>query len=260
MSELLWIVVTIVVVLVSIPLLAIFAISYLRAIGPHSKTMAKAQAQLDKKTGANSGVPQDVAKEKKEKIDKFKWIKSNITTVLVVIVGAVLVYWGFQNTHVRPADVGSWGFDKWLPLLILWGIIAALIVLNAESGTAKTLQLVLAGVMVALLVVFPLWHWIEKPSAGTSHATRSEVPLASSPQSTWPKLVIPAGGRSELIPVPQGMHVTMVGGNKFRLHTVYQDGSECAFGDSCPISPQKGVYAKNEATDTNIVSYAYVQD
>ncbi|MDP1707200.1 MAG: hypothetical protein Q8L30_01460 [bacterium] len=109
-----------------------------------------------------------------------------------------------------------------------------------------------------------MYHKASAPSV-PERATRSgpsepAIPLASMPQSEWPKLVIPAPGRSKLIPVPQGMHVKMVGGNKFRLYTVYQDGRECAFGDSCPISPQKGVYAKNEAEETIIVSYAYVQD
>lgn len=98
----------------------------------------------------------------------------------------------------------------------------------------------------------------EKPEKAT-HIVRSEIPLASSPQSSWPKLVMSAGGRTELIPVPPQMHIVM-NGNDFRVHNVYQDGHECAFGESCVAGPLKGNYATNEAKGTNIISYAFAPD
>ncbi|MCR4276083.1 MAG: hypothetical protein NUV90_01730 [Candidatus Parcubacteria bacterium] len=170
--------------------------------------------------------------------------------------GAVALYWGF-NTQMRPADVGSWSYDKWIPLLIIWGIGAALIALNAKEKTAVTLQKVLTWVMLALLIALPVWFWIVTPSTNPQQATRSEVPLASSPQSSWPKLVIPANGKSERIPVPPGMRIVMAG-NKFLLHNVYRNGNECSFNQSCPdVGAVAGNYATNEAQETNIVAYAF---
>lgn len=191
-----------------------------------------------------------------------RWYSEYGLSIVVVVVGAALVYWGFQNTQIRPTDAGRLGWTYWLPLLIIWGVLAALVALNSKTlgAAAGVLQWVFAGVMVALLVILPLWHWVESPSVGASQVARSEIPLASSPQSSWPKLVIPAGGRSERIPVPQSMHVVM-GGENFRFHCVYRDGHEESFGkggSSCSDGNMPYVYATNEnSKDVNIVSYAY---
>src|SRR3989344_3759057 len=132
-SPLLW---TIVGMIISIPLLVVLALSYIRTVSPNSRArkMAAEQSQLDKKSGTTGGAPSAPADESDK---RSKWFKSNLWSILVVIVGAVLVYWGF-NTQARPADVGSWNQDHWLPLLIIWGILAALIALNATGTTAKT--------------------------------------------------------------------------------------------------------------------------
>ena len=57
------------------------------------------------------------------------------------------------------------------------------------------------------------------------------------------------------------MHVVMLGNEdrlRFRLHNVYQDGRECAYGDACTNGPLAGVYATNESKEeTNVVSYAF---
>lgn len=84
------------------------------------------------------------------------------------------------------------------------------------------------------------------------------IPLASSPQSSWPKLVLAADGRSENIPIPPGMRIVM-SGNGFVLHTMYTDGHECSFEESgvCPVGAYTGSYAKNKVSETNIVAYAF---
>lgn len=244
---------------ISLLLLTIFAVSYLRAVRPHSRKMAKEQAELDRKTGTASETR--VASTATGGEGRFERLTPYWPSILIVIVGVVAVYWGFQNTQIRPTDAGSWSWAHWLPLLIIWSTISVLIVFNKKAlGEAATmLQTVLAIAMVGALVVLPLVHAIWDESSSSQQVTRSEVPLASSPQSEWQKLVIPAGGRSELIRRPAGMKVRMAGDN-FLLHMVYWDGKECSFRQMpCPESPI-GVYAKNEAMETNIVSYAFVPD
>ncbi len=86
--------------------------------------------------------------------------------------------------------------------------------------------------------------------------TSSAIPLASSPQSEWPKLTIPPNGKSPMIPAVPGMRI-MMAGNNFRNYTVYRDGSECAYhGTVCP-NQSIGAYAKDESGVANIIVYAY---
>ncbi len=258
MNALLWFFATIL-------LLFVFSILAVRLARPHSRKMAKEQTHLDKKTGTGSGAYTATASGTSAttppgRTGEERWYAKYLWSIVLVIVGVGLVYWGF-NTQIRPADAGSWSWNHWLPLLILWGIVSALIALNAKSlgAAAKVLQGVLMGVMFLLFIGFPALVWIkgdEKPSP--QHATRSEVPLASSPQSTWPKLVIPASGESEQVVVPPSMRTRMIG-DQFRLRIVYQDGTECILpSPNCPAKPQRAVYAVNDSKEKNIVSYAFL--
>jgi len=95
-----------------------------------------------------------------------------------------------------------------------------------------------------------------------------EIPLASSPQSSWPTLAIPAKGKLELIPhlysqYPAarvaGMRVKVTGSkDSFRLHIVYADGNECVIPDeACASDGLVGMYVTNELSEINLISYAF---
>ncbi len=136
--------------------------------------------------------------------------KSVITTLLV-IAGAVLVYWGF-NTQVRPADMGSWGREHWFPILILWGVLAALIALNAEKTVAKTLQKLVAAVMLMLSVGIPAGFWVRDAFLPqiicrdvSAHETRS-----CNLNTAWSTWIKAAEG-----PSVDGMQVCVTPGGKF---------------------------------------------
>lgn len=90
-------------------------------------------------------------------------------------------------------------------------------------------------------------------------ATQTNIPLASAPVTEWPKLTIPAGGRSERIQLPLGMHHITVIGNNYLLYSVYQDGHECwSFGqETCPDGAVTEYFVTNEVSEMNIVSYAF---
>jgi hypothetical protein len=90
-------------------------------------------------------------------------------------------------------------------------------------GTAGLILLVLAAIAVIL------WWNTDSPKMSAQAA----VPLASSSQALWPKLAIPPRAKSELVPVPTGMHIVMAG-YQFRNHTVYADGTDCAYHGTCP--------------------------
>lgn len=235
------------------PLLLLFFFAAIVLLVKYPTRAKKVFAGVGQAMRASGGTPAGTQPD----VDEQGWFRKKLWSILLVIGGAVALYWGF-NTQMRPVDVGNWSYGKWLPLLIFWGFGAALIALNAKEKTAVTLQKVLMWVMLALLIALPLWSWIATPSDSTSQqAAHSEIPLASSPQSSWPKLAIPANGKSERIPVPPGMRIVMAG-NKFLLHNVYRDGNECSFNQSCPdIGAVAGNYATNEAQETNIVAYAF---
>jgi len=84
---------------------------------------------------------------------------------------------------------------------------------------------------------------------------RSEIPLASAPLSSWPKLVIPANGKSGRISVPPEMHVITTDEVGSRLHNVYQDGSECV--EACTDGPLAGVYITNDSGKEITISYSF---
>lgn len=180
----------------------------------------------------------------------------NISMILFCV--ALLLFWWFYSSSWKSpglAEVVEWKNAYWLPILVGLAIVYAL------AGYATTVTEVARAIVLAvafmLFIGFPVWVWVTGPST-TPRATRVEVPLASSPQSSWSKLAIPALGRSEQIPVPPGMKAVMAG-NRFVLHTVYVDGRDCSFKESgiCPPGAYAGIYAVNEAEETNTVSYAF---
>jgi hypothetical protein len=245
---------TMAILVVILPTAMLASMFLLKGNSAHSERIAREQEQLDRKNGVapRTRTVSTNADENK----RFDWIKSKLgLNLLFVISGAIALYWGF-NTQMRPADVGNWSYEKWLPLLIIWAIGATLIALNAKEKTAATLQTVLTGVMLILLIALPLWSWMVTPSASPQRATHSEVPLASSPQSSWPKWVIPPGGESERNTSPPGMHL-VAAGDHFLLRAVYPDGHKCSFGQSCPNASEIINYATNEAKETNTVHYAF---
>jgi len=249
------IIVVVVEVVSFILLLVIFATSYLRSVKPHSKKMTEELTQLRKK----SAVTTEKTGEKKGDGGIFKYLKLNLWSILIIPAGTWLMYWGFNNHQIRPADVGSWSQNYWFPILICWGTGAVIIKINEKSfGTAaKTLQWILAVMVFIVLIGFPVWSWLAKPNSHSGAC--SEIPLASEPVSAWPKLVMPAGGKSKNVPVPQGMHVVM-NGEDFHFHCVYLNGHDISFGKggSCPSGNMPFVYATNDRVDEqNIVSYAY---
>ncbi len=237
----------------------------LRRQKPHSGEKARAQARINKKRDID--VPQPNGTEK-----NLDWLKGKLHfgtkmswSATIIVVGVILWY-KMPNTEIRFADVSSWSKEHWLQILIVYGASAGLIWLNADEKSAKVLQKVLVGLTATALVVLPMWSWMASPSSMTPSSSHSEIPLrhsdiplASMPQSLWPKLVIPVGGKSEHIPVPPQMRPILFG-EEFRVHCVYRDGHEIAFGkgeNPCPSGDMPFVYATNEARGTNIVLYAY---
>ena len=242
------------IVTVLLSLLAVYVVSK-RLAKPFSGRMADEKEVLGKRMGAGretspSTQPRDADKKGPVRNGGF-W------SIVLTVVGAVVVYWEFQ---IPVAGIRAWSWGHWLPLLTGWGIVSLLISFNSNIfGTReKLLRRALSIAMAMLLVGIPIGGWIMSPSVGApQRAVRSVIPLVSSAQS-WQKLVIPAGGRSERIPVPPGMRIVMVG-NRFLNHTVYQDGSECTFNiqKPCPNGAVVGNYATNETRETNIISYAF---
>ena len=245
----------------------VLVVSYLRTSRPRSRKMTEAQMHLNRKTGIPHGNVASTQAATGEDKKSSWWLKIRLGSdwlgILLGIGGVVVFYEGlYTSTMESPSfsTLGSWSWHRWLPLFLLWGILAALVAIYGK-GWAKTLQKVLVGTMLFLFVGAPIIGSLVgidyRSSLSPQYNLRSDIPLASAPQSSWSKLVIPAGGRSELVPVPPGMYIVMAG-NGFINHTVYRDGHECSFsGTQCPDGAVAGNYATNETQETNIVSYAF---
>ncbi len=234
----------------------------------HSEKMAHEQDQLDRKNGAidknRAGAVDTMAPAMPPLPEKKGWFAKHWLSILIAIVGMVLMIWGF-NIQTQPEDVGSLSRKYWLPLFVIWGVGAALIALNAETlkKSAGVLQWVLFGAVFMLFIGLPVIGWFGGSGEKTkvvAPISQQVVPLASLPESDWPKLVIPAGGKSEIISRPSGMGVKLKG-YQFLDYSVYPDGTECSMqlSGSCPQGSY-GVYVKNQTSRTNVVSYAFVPD
>ncbi len=190
---------------------------------------------------------------------KKGWFAEYWLTILIALVGAGLAFWAF-NAQVQPEDVGSLAWKHWLPFLIIWGVGAALIALNAETlkKAAGVLQAVLAGTMFMFFIVIPLLARVTSPpTAGSqAHTMRNTIPLASSPQETWPSITIGPDGKSDRLPAPPGMRV-VVKGNNFLSHYVYADGNECSFGSNCPANIIALYFTNTSKISPTLVMYAY---
>ncbi len=183
-----------------------------------------------------------------------------LSTVLLILTGVVIFLWKIYTPGLQPAQVGSWSWNHLLWLLVFFGIIIALARINAKAlgGAATTLQVAVAIAIFVLFVGFPLWFWIasfgggHQPPRMTSAPEKPRIPLTS--DAAWPKLVIPAGGRSTLIPVPVGMHAVINEGEG-HPHVVYADGRDC--DENCPSGNLIGFYVSNPTNEEITVFYAF---
>ncbi|OGG93963.1 hypothetical protein A2609_02365 [Candidatus Kaiserbacteria bacterium RIFOXYD1_FULL_47_14] len=188
-----------------------------------------------------------------------------VFTVLFIISGITIFFWKLYTPGLQSSQVGSWSWNRWPWILVLWGIGYGLIAFNAKTlGKATgTLQNILTTVAISLLVLGLFTSQCSGPRtvpATQANTTSTTIPLASAPIAEWPTLTIPAAGKLELIAPPHGMHV-MVYGHNANLHTVYADGHESVIpiesDGSNPDGPVVKEYLTNRVNEINIVSVAY---
>ncbi len=198
---------------------------------------------------------------------KYWWV----ILILIVLAGLGVWWWSTSSsappatpsassapgTGWSPTPSGVWEFTKnyWF-----WTIIGLAFLFFVFGGIAKPWAKAVQGmvsIVAVTLVGAMIVHGIWGESSSSPKISRSEIPLASSPQSEWPKLVIPSGGKSQFVPRPSGMKISMAGKN-FEGFNVFES-SECSFLKTCPEG-SLGAYARNLSEKENIISYAYVPD
>ncbi len=248
----------------------------------HSKKKVRMWAEINKERGTGSLQPNESEKN-------LDWLKGELHfgtkkswSVAIIVVGVILWY-KMSDTKIDLADVSSWSKEYWLQILIVYGIGAGLIWLNADEKSAKVLQKVLAGLTATVLVVLPMWSWISSPSNATPAAQssqRSGIPLANvlprdapdvprawktdgsmTDTSTWPRVQIPPYGNSAHVPGIFDGHVVW-GGSGFTIHCVYTDGHEGIVGDMnrpCNDGNIISSYVRNEGGTVLYASYAYAK-
>lgn len=241
----------------------ILLISFRRK-NPHSDKKAGERARIAKRVKDINHPSTEETKESSNG-EKLEWLKEQFGlgtkkfwTVLLILSGAVLLFYRGFTTEIGVADVGNLSQKYWLQIFIVYGVGAGLIWLNADEKSAKVLQKVLAGGVIALLVVIPWYSWVSSPSSTPHQNSLSKIPMKSDPKEF--RMSLAKNGTSERIPVDPGKTVAMFG-EEFRLHCVYRDGHEVSFrkGETpCPKGDMPWVYVTNEARETNIILYTYV--
>jgi|GEM_PF-3325549 len=234
-------------------LLCIFIvyIILIRAANPHSKKLDIEKTKTNEKSKGNDS-----------DANKSEWFIRNFWTILFFIAGAFVLFFGVFGSLLKTpsfSEVGGLGHAKWIWILILCGILYALIAFNAKTlgKAAKTLQNILATTAITLLVLGLFTSQCSGPrTVPPPPQANTNVSQANTPVSEWKKIVLPPGGKSELIPVPLHMHIVMDGEN-FLLHNVYQDGHERTFGGVRAAGPLVGAYATNKVNEKNTISYSF---
>ncbi len=161
-----------------------------------------------------------------------------------------LLWWLYQS-DLTVTKLSEWVWGRLLFSLVVTGLMAVL--LSCFDRT-KWMWWIPAVILAGLLTV----HWRNLPH---NHAAMpTATPLASSSRASWSKVVIPAGEKSEDIPLPAGMRHIVVAGGKYQLYTVYADGHEChSFGSkTCPGGVVTKYYVVNEMQEMDTVLYAFV--
>lgn len=207
---------------------------------------------------------------KTEKKDQRKWAETLASRVFwnsLVLGGGIFafVWWKFYGTEVSPRDVGSWSWNYWLHALVLWGIAAILVKLNASDGWATALQKTLVGIVFTFLVVLPVWSWwASSPSKAATNGDRVEVPFVQGPKSSWPEPSWPTltlekeGEKKHFSFLPWQRPVFY--GKEIRVHCGYRDGHTVSFGkdeEPCPEGDMVSVDVENLAKGVNTVYYAF---
>ena len=240
-------------------------ITMIRTANPHSRAMMAVQNRINRRAVAAGGVSPSLPAAAPEGDGRLKgalkWAAGSSRNIFVIGIGLTILIGGIISDSPNwqaptLATIVAWSREHWLWILLLAGTGAIFAEMNADAlGRArKAVHRTLLWGLLVLFIGIPIlasFTSTDDPAANTR-----QIPLASSPQSSWPKLTAVAGGKFPHIAVPPKMHVVMIG-NNFRLHNVYQDGHECAFGEPCVDGPLLYVYATNEAKETNIISYAF---
>lgn len=190
--------------------------------------------------------------------DWKEWLEGHrraAASLLIVVAGVTL--WYLIPANIRPSDLGNIGKAHWLQILLLWGVGATLVALNAAEKLAPVLQKTLGAVAIMLLIGFPWWAWVSSPSSTTQVTTSSEEP--------WNLLIVPAYGKSEDILLDPGTTFKIQVRDDthiLRVHCVYRGGHEIEYGKNeaaCPGGDMVSVYMTNSKPRQNRVLWQKVK-
>lgn len=274
-------------IVLAITVCVFVALVILRKKNPHSGKLDRTQIQVSKKINSGGKLSPDAVKTEangKKLLDHAKELGLNAKVFwsLAAIITGIALWYAVPNTEVHPKDIGNWSRNHWLQILIVWGMGATLVWLNADDKSAKTLQKALAGGVIMLLAVFPVWSWIVSPLSTSQNVPRSETTLAKMlPRDTpdlprawnkdgtftdtlkWPRVEVPPEGDSAHVPGILDGHVVWVWNDRgLTIRCVHDDKDRSIgiVGDESKPCHKDGVvesYMHNEGSTAAEASYAY---
>ncbi len=181
--------------------------------------------------------------------------------VFIILVGAMALYWGF-TTDMRPSDVGVLAQKYWLAVIIGWAILATLIAYIDAIQWKSGLQWILGGTALMILFGLPFWTLVPTPSVSSSTmqtTSRPEIPLVSSPRTSWPVMLMLIAEKSRKIGIPPGMRFVLYGAD-IRIYCEYRDKKVSSYliGETpCPDGDMPFFYLENLAPGENVARYAF---
>lgn len=220
------------------------------------------------RTKSGNGTPfvDSSIEKKKGASKKYDWFKKNLWTILFVIAGVIVFFYGISSSWKMPdlASVGKWSWSHWFWILIFCGIAYALIRVNdaKSSKTTETFKTLLIVAIPILFIGCPVIGWFTNHGSTNQRtiSAQANIPLVSAPATEWPEIVL-LPGKSEKIPRRRGMYI-ILHGHRATLHVVYADGNEFVApiesNEMAPSGQIVDVYVTNEMkNETNIISFAY---
>lgn len=202
-------------------LLAIIAIFFV--VRKHSEKIKKLAAAVASKSQNPASSPTPSATNPAGDSGKSKRIWASIILCFVALAITSFGLYGSRLKTPTFTDIGEWGLSHWFWVLFLWGVLAAIITINAKAlgKAAGVLQKVLATTIFVIFFVFPVFkgaRWVTRSLSGSPAAVCPDV---SSQQTrscavgeTWSNWIKPAEG-----PADTGLQMCFTSGVRWERGT-----------------------------------------
>lgn len=95
------------------------------------------------------------------------WWRKGGLKLLILAIGVGALLWSISASTLRFSQMGSWSWDHWLQILIVWITLGTLVWMNREGlgSAAGTLQSLFALSAFVMFICVPVVNWVQSSYA-----------------------------------------------------------------------------------------------